>query len=139
MSEIYIHNHIVAPSEIDELGHANNVFYIAWLQDAAVAHSAALGWPGRRYHQLGLGWVVRSHAIQYLLPAFAGDRLIVETWVASMKKVTSLRRYRIVRQGDGQILATAETNWAFVDFASGKPIRIPPEIIAAFPIIESPI
>ena len=136
MPEIYFHNHIVAPSEIDELGHANNVFYIAWLQDAAMAHSAALGWPGRRYNQLGLGWVVRSHAIEYLLPAFAGDQIAIETWVATMKKVSSLRRYRIVRQGDGQLLATAETNWAFVDFASGKPARIPPEIIAAFPVVE---
>ena len=119
----YFHHHTIEPAEIDELGHANNVAYIAWLQAAAVAHSALQGWPGPRYRELGQGWVVRSHTIEYLQPAFAGDRIVVETWVATMKKVTSLRRYRIVRGGDDALLATAETNWAFVDFASGKPVR----------------
>ncbi len=136
MPEIFLHSHVVQTDEIDDLGHANNVFYIAWLQDAAVAHSAAQGWPGPRYHALGQGWVVRSHAIEYLLPAFAGDHVVVETWVASMKKVTSLRRYQIIRQGDGALLATAETNWAFVDLVTGKPVRIPPEVAAAFVVVE---
>ena len=136
MPEIYYHHHSVEPAEIDDLSHANNVAYVAWLQAAAVAHSAAQGWPPERYRALGQGWVVRAHAIEYLQPAFAGDRIVVETWVATMKKVTSLRRYRIVRAGDGQLLATAETNWAFVDLASGKPVRIPPKIAAAFTVIQ---
>jgi acyl-CoA thioester hydrolase len=118
------------------MGHANNVVYIAWLQAAAVAHSAAQGWPGTRYHDLGQGWVVRSHAIEYLVPAFAGDHVVVETWVAAMKKVTSLRRYRIVRGGDAAVVAAAETNWAFVDLASGKPVRIPPAVGEAFVVVE---
>jgi acyl-CoA thioester hydrolase len=136
MPEIYYHHHSVEPAEIDDLGHANNVAYIAWLQAAAVAHSAAQGWPPERYRALGQGWVVRSHAIEYLQSAFAGDRVVVETWVTTMKKVTSVRRYRIVRAGDGELLATAETNWAFVDLAGGKPVRILPEVAAAFTIVD---
>jgi acyl-CoA thioester hydrolase len=136
MPDVFFHSHVVQADEIDTLGHANNVAYIAWLQAAAVAHSAAQGWPGSRYFALGQGWVVRSHAIEYLLPAFAGDHLAVETWVATMKKVTSLRRYRIVRRGDAAVLATAETNWAFVDLAGGRPVRIPPEVAGAFVVVE---
>ncbi len=136
MPDVFFHSHFVGAGEIDSLGHANNVVYIAWLQAAAVAHSDAQGWPGSRYRELGQGWVVRSHAIEYLLPAFAGDQVVVETWVATMKKVTSARRYRIVRRGDGDLLATAETLWAFVDLASGKPVRIPPEVGGAFVVVE---
>lgn len=136
MADIFYHSHVVEAAEIDGLGHANNVVYIAWLQAAAVAHSAAQGWPGTRYHELGQGWVVRSHTIEYLLPAFAGDRVVVETWVATMKKVTSLRRYRIVRNGDAALLATAETNWAFVDLTTFKPVRIPPEVGGAFVVVQ---
>ncbi len=136
MPDIFFHSHVVQADEIDGLGHANNVVYVAWLQAAAVAHSAAQGWPGSRYHELGQGWVVRSHAIEYLLPDFVGDHVVVETWVASMKKVTSLRRYRIVRHGDGALLAAAETNWAFVDLTTGKPVRIPPEVGGAFVVVE---
>ena len=46
MPPIYHHRHTVLQSEIDSLGHANNVAYVEWMQLAAVAHSAAQGWPG---------------------------------------------------------------------------------------------
>jgi acyl-CoA thioester hydrolase len=136
MPAIYKHHHTVTPAEIDALGHANNVAYLAWMQEAALGHTAAQGWPAERYRQLGRGWVVRAHAIQYHNPAKLGDEVIVQTWVATMAKVSSLRRYRILRCRDGAILATGETKWAFVDYATGQPIRIPPEIAAAFEVVN---
>jgi len=134
MIGIFDYRHTVAADEIDELGHANNVAYVAWMQAAAVAHSAVLGWTTERYLELGVGWVARRHTIEYLRPAFAGDELIVETRVADMKKVTSRRVYRILRRSDGELLARAETDWAFVNYATGRPTRIPAEIAGAFPV-----
>ena len=136
MPGVFEFHHTVAEAEIDSLRHANNVAYVEWMQSAAVAHSAAQGWPGSRYCQLGKGWVVRSHHVDYLQPAFAGDRVVVRTWVATMKKVTSLRRYRLVRASDAVILATAETLWAFVDYATGQPQRIPVEVAGAFEVVD---
>jgi acyl-CoA thioester hydrolase len=107
------------------------------MQAAALAHTAALGWPAERYRQLGAGWVARSHAIEYLRPAAVGDEIIVETRVADMRKATSTRVYRIFRPSDGQLLAKARTVWAFVNYATGKPTRIPPEIAGAFPVVRS--
>jgi acyl-CoA thioester hydrolase len=132
MSEFYEYFHTVSDGEIDEQGHANNVVYVAWMQDAAIAHSAALGWTAERYQQLGGGWVARSHTIEYLRPAFAGDEIVVETQVADMKKVTSTRVYRIVRRRDGELLAKAETHWVFISYATGKPTRVPAEIARAY-------
>jgi acyl-CoA thioester hydrolase len=135
---IYEYRHTVRDDEIDQLGHANNVSYLEWMQRAAVAHSAAQGWPGERYQQLGSGWVVRSHRIEYQQPARAGDRILVRTWVATMKKVTSLRRYRILRETDQTLLATAETRWAFVDYATGYPQRVPRQVADSFPVVNGP-
>jgi acyl-CoA thioester hydrolase len=132
MTEIFEYRHTVTNDEIDELGHANNVVYVAWMQAAALAHTAALGWSANRYRELGMGWVARSHTIEYLRPAFAGDHIVVQTHVADMKKVTSTRLYRIVRLADEELLARAETHWAFVDYATGKPMRIPAEIARSF-------
>ncbi len=132
MPEVFLYRHRVRADEIDLLGHANNVAYVRWLQDAAVAHSDAQGWPGRRHLALGSGWVVRSHYIEYLEPARSGDEIVVQTWVASFKKVTSVRRYRIYRAADALLLARAETHWAYVVYATGKPCRIPQEVIDAF-------
>ncbi len=136
MPEIYEHFHTVAEDEIDQLGHANNVAYVEWMQAAAVAHTAAQGWPGERYQKLGSGWVVRSHTIEYHQPASAGQQIVVRTWVATMKKVTSMRRYRIFRTADDELLATAETKWAFVNYTTGEPARIPPEVAGAFHVVD---
>src|SRR5579859_4489238 len=63
--------------------HVNNLVYLKWMQSAAVAHSAVQGWPAERYQELGAGWVVRSHHIEYLQAAFDDDEIIVRTWVAN--------------------------------------------------------
>ncbi len=131
-TKTFEHYRTVTADEIDEQGRVNNVVYVAWMQDAAVAHSATLGWTAQRYERLGAGWVARSHYIEYLRPALAGDEIVVETQVAEMKKVTSRRVYRIRRRSDGALLAKAETHWAFVAYATGKPTRIPPEVSAAY-------
>ena len=136
MPAVFEYHHTVAAAEIDVQGHANNVCYVAWMQDAALAHTAAEGWPAERYVALGAGWVARSHKIEYHEPAFAGDEIVVRTHVATMQKVTSVRRYRIERRTDGALLATAETRWAFVTYATGQPTRIPAEIAEAFKVMK---
>jgi len=132
MPAFFHYAHTVADEEIDALGHANNLAYLKWMLSAAIAHSDAVGWTTERYLELGAGWVVRSHSIEYRSPAFAGQEIVVRTWIADFKKVTSLRRYEIVRAVDQTLLATAETNWAFIGFEHRVPRRILPEIIASF-------
>lgn len=135
MPAIFEHPLTVKPEEIDRLGHVNNLAYMAWMIDAAVAHSAVQGWTAERYEQIGAGWVVRSHEITYVEPAYVGQQIVVRTWVADMAKVASTRRYRIVRAGDERLLAKAATRWAFVDFASGSLKRIPEEVWRAFELV----
>lgn len=122
----------VPAGAIDELGHVSNLKYIAWMQEVAIQHSAARGWPVERYLQSGAVWVVRSHYISYLRPAFEGDVVTLETWVAEVKKSSSLRKYVVLRPHDGAVLAEAETSWVFVDRKTGRPCRIPDDLRAAF-------
>ena len=135
MPAIFEYAHQVTPDEIDELGHVNNIRYLNWMQRAAVQHSNAQGWTTADYYRLGMGWVVRSHQIEYLQPALPGDAIVVRTWVADMKKVTSLRRFQIRRPTDDLILAEASTNWAFINFQTRTLCRIPPEVTEAFEVV----
>ena len=57
--------------------------------------------------------------------------------IAEMKKVTSLRVYRILRRADRELLAKAETDWAFINYATGRPTRIPAEISRAFALLPA--
>jgi acyl-CoA thioester hydrolase len=134
MSARFEYPHTVVEEDIDELGHAGNFHYVKWMQHAAVAHSTANGWSAQKYNALGAGWVVRSHKIIYLKPAFIGDCLVIKTWVANMKPASSLRRYEI-SNAEGEILARAETDWAFVNYQRQKPTRIPAEVANCFEVI----
>jgi acyl-CoA thioester hydrolase len=136
MHRIYEYRHLVTEEEIDGLGHVNNVIYLKWLQDAAVEHSSANGWSPRRYREEKIGWVARSHYIEYLQPAFVDQEIIVQTWISTLKKVKSLRKYRIIRPADSELLVRAETNWAFVNYENLTPRRIPEEVFSCFSIIS---
>lgn len=130
MPRIFRQELIVSADAIDEFRHVNNQRYIAWMQEVATAHSAANGWPMERYLGIGAAWVVRSHFIEYLRPAFAGDALDIDTWASSLALREVTRKYRF-RRAD-QLLARAETKWVYVDIKSGRPKRIPEELLASF-------
>jgi acyl-CoA thioester hydrolase len=119
---------------IDELGHVSNLKYIAWMQEIAIEHSAARGWPVERYLEGGAVWVVRSHFITYLRPALEGETITLQTWVAEIKQRSSVRKYLVVRTNDQKVLVEAETNWVYVDRKSGRPLRIPEDLRAAFEV-----
>ncbi len=135
MHGVYEHFLIVAPEDVDTNGHVNNVEYVRWMQDAAVHHSESIGGTAATLAQ-GATWVVRAHRIEYLRPAFAGEGILVLTWVATLRRVRSLRRYLILRQQDREILAKGETDWVFVDRATGRPRSIPPKVAAHYVLVD---
>jgi acyl-CoA thioester hydrolase len=131
-SRIYSKRFAVPAAAIDLQGHVNNLAYVGWMQDVAIEHSAAAGWPMARYLELGAGWVVRSHFIEYLRPGFAGEVIGAHTWVPRFEQRSTPRRYLFVRESDRQVLAKAETIWVFVDLGTGRRRTIPPELLGAF-------
>lgn len=137
MPIIYDYAHTVAEKEIDDQGHVNNLAYLRWMQEAAIAHSSAQGWPPERYHELGAGWVVRSHWIEYLQSALLNDEIVVRTWVSDFRKIRSLRKYHIIRPADDAVLARAKTDWTFVGFPTGAPRRIPPDLADSFQLLPT--
>ncbi len=128
--QAFVHSLVVAKADIDELGHANNVVWIRWINEAALAHTEAVGVGPAVCMGQGLAWVVRRHDVEYLAPALEGERLELCTWPETLKGVTSLRR-TLIRRGD-KVLARAETLWILVDLATTKPRRIPESFLRAF-------
>ena len=45
---IYTQQIVVGQDDIDMQRRVSNLRYVAWMQDVAVAHSAACGWPMER-------------------------------------------------------------------------------------------
>ena len=123
----------VSDADIDVNGHVNNVVYVQWMQDVAVKHADA-------FHVSATGdgagtRVARSHQIQYLKPAFVGERVRARTWIGEVSRVRARRRYQFVRIPDGAVLAKGETDWVYVSAETGRPRAIPDEIRAAFIVV----
>jgi acyl-CoA thioester hydrolase len=129
--EIFRHRFSVPEDAIDQNGHVNNVVYIQWMQDVAIRHSDAAG-GNAAMRAVECTWVVRSHKVEYLSPAYAGDCIEAATWVASLGRVRSLRQYRFVRASDAKLLAKGETEWVFVNARNGRPCAIPESVRACF-------
>ena len=122
----------ITPTEadIDDLGHVSNLVYLRWVLETATAHSVARGWSIDEYKKLGCVWVVRRHELDYLGQVTVGQRLVAETWVDSWKQVSCVRKTELIR--DGQVVARCATTWALLSLASGRPQRIPEQLLAAF-------
>jgi len=134
---VYEHPITVLSSDIDENDHANNLCYLRWMNEAAIAHSSANGWTPQRYIDFGASWFSRRHTIEYLAPSFEGDKLIVRTGVSDWHNIRSTRMYRFVRISDGKVIAKAETLWVFVNLSTGKPTRLPKEVTDAFVVVDA--
>jgi acyl-CoA thioester hydrolase len=80
---------------------------------------------------------VRSHFIEYLRPAFARDEIEIFTWAASLALREVSRRYLFRRADDHRVLARAETRWVYVDIKSGRPKRVPEELLASFEAVPA--
>lgn len=123
----------VTASAIDANGHANNVEYVRWMQEAAIAHADAAGCTAAT-SAAGAMWVVRSHRVEYRRPAVEGDVLCLVTWLHDYRRAFSTRKYRFERAKDAAVLAEGETEWVFVDVATGRPRSIPAAIAAMFEV-----
>ncbi|GAA4748755.1 thioesterase family protein [Sphingomonas daechungensis] len=120
---------LAAPEHIDELGHVNNAVWVQWIQEIAVSHWYSVADP---QHDAAYFWVVVRHEIDYLRAAVEGDRVLGRTWVGEAPKGARFDRLVGFIGPDGKTCVRARTSWAIIDRAAGRPIRVPPDVIAPF-------
>jgi acyl-CoA thioester hydrolase len=120
-------------SDIDRLGHVNNVSYVRWVQDAAVAHWTAVA---PFADQEKLIWVVLRHEIDYKSPAYFEDEIIARTWVGSASWVRFERFTELLRAQDRNVLAKARTLWCALDAGTGRPTSVSPTVRALFSVSD---
>ena len=136
MSAIGVMELVVPADAIDTNGHVNNVRYVQWMQEAAMYHSAQLGWSQDRYAAMDRTWIVRSHSIVYRHSAYINEVLLVFTWVSTFEKIRSLRKFKFYRPADDTVVATAATLFLFCDLVSGRPVSIPQEIQDVYTVVS---
>jgi len=121
----------IRPADIDALGHVNNVVYLQWVQEAAVAHWRAAATPEQ---QSALVWVVVRHEIEYRRPARLGDAVLARTWIGMATARDFDRHTEILRAADRKVLARARTVWCPIDPRTGRPVRVGDDVRRRFSV-----
>ena len=120
----------IAESDIDQLGHVNNIIYLKWVQEAAIAHWNAVATDDMKEKSL---WVVSRHEIDYLKSALINSRLVAKTWVNEEYNGAKSERFvTICDRESEQVYARVKTTWYLLDSHSKRPKRIEPEMLAIF-------
>jgi acyl-CoA thioester hydrolase len=121
----------IQAADIDELGHVNNVVYVRWVQEAAVAHWRAAATAAQ---QAAVAWVVVRHEVDYKVAARMGDGVIARTWVGTASTHAFERHTEILRSADRSLLARARTLWCPIAMRTGRPMRVDTEIRERFSV-----
>jgi acyl-CoA thioester hydrolase len=116
----------VPVTDIDELGHVNNVNYVRYVQEVAAAHwNAATSKTLRGQY----AWVVLRHEIDYKNPAFLNEEIIGQTWVGEHTGARFDRFVKLTSASSRKVLAEAKTTWCMLDARTMRPTRITEEIL----------
>ena len=123
----FSHKFSVNQSDIDEQNHVNNVVYVKWIQDVAVAHwlSATTEVEREKYT-----WIVIRHEIDYKIQAFENEQITATTWVGEPTRI-SWERFTEITRGES-LLVKARSVWCLIDRKTSKPNRISSELKELF-------
>jgi acyl-CoA thioester hydrolase len=115
-------------ADIDELGHVNNTVWVRWVQDMATAHWSAVATPA---HVAAYVWVVVRHEIDYMGNLKEGESVVARTWVPGEAAGAKFDRF-VEFVKDGRVIVRARTTWAMLARESGRPLRVPKDVIERF-------
>ncbi|MDX5392485.1 MAG: acyl-CoA thioesterase [Caulobacteraceae bacterium] len=116
-------------SDIDANGHVNNVVYLAWAQTLAIDHwdSAASAEESERW-----AWVALRHEVDYRRALMPGETGHGRTWVSDVAEGPRFDRFVRIDGPDGVMCAQVRTVWCLIDRATGRPRRVPADLLARF-------
>ena len=106
-------------------------YLLAFFQDTAINHSDSLGYGMKKLIAEGRGWAILNwHIVVDKMPS-TGEKVKVTTWCGKCGRYQAERSFTAENE-NGETLAYAVTNWAFIDLEKRRPAVIPPDMEEIF-------
>jgi acyl-CoA thioester hydrolase len=111
-------------SDLDPLGHVNNVAYHDYLQEARMGLIGTLdAVVNDDYAQ-----IVVSQEIRHVKPlGYSRQPVVIEARVTDMARTSYTIVYRVLDE-QGEVAAEATTRLAVIDATTGRPMRMPEDL-----------
>jgi len=123
MDEWFSHTVRVRFAETDAQGIAHHASYVVWLEEARVAHLAAVAGGYTAIRERGIEALTTGVELTYERGAVFDDVLTVRVRCAEARGARF--RYEYVVERDGERVATGSTRHATVDAVTRRPVRVP--------------
>jgi len=105
-------------------------YLLAFFQDTAIGHSASLGYGIDRLLKEKRGWAILNwHIVINRMPG--REKVDIKTWCGKCRRLQAERSFT-AEGTDGELLAYAVTNWAFMDLDKRRPSIIPSDMEEVF-------
>jgi len=116
-------------ADTDRMGFAYYGNYMRWFEIGRAEMMRSLGTSYREIVESGVSLPVVEASCRYRKPARYDDAIVIETAVADLGRASVEFAYRVVREGDGELLATGRTQHCFLA-PDGRPGRAPEGLAA---------
>ncbi len=117
---------VVDPAAMDGLGHTNNANYIIWCEKCAWQHSEFLGLAVTDYQALDRGVAIRHAEYDYFQPTFAGDPLVIGTWLVHCDgRLRIERHFQIAHRDTGVTILQGRWKLVSVVLSTGRVTKMP--------------
>jgi acyl-CoA thioester hydrolase len=111
--------------DLDAMGHLNNVEFLRFFETARIAFIQDLA-PGHSpTDRSRFGFIFAECHINYRAPAFFGDELRVFIEPGELRRSSLQLDFRMVRQGDGRLVADGYGVLVGYDYSAGRPQPVP--------------
>ncbi|MFY9330499.1 MAG: acyl-CoA thioesterase [Candidatus Nanopelagicales bacterium] len=112
-------------SDLDPLGHVNNVVFYDYLQEARLG----LIEDTNLVFGHGFAQLVVEQQVRYVQPlAYGREPIRIDVWLSSLARSSYVVDY-VIHDDNDTVVATAVSKLAVVDEHTGRPIRIPEKVL----------
>ena len=121
---------VVRPDDIDMNNHVHNSKYLDYIQTARFFQMRDnYKVPMEEYHSLGLNWFASAVHLEYKRALKCGDIAIVKTQIGEWSGAQVTINVWVYNKATNKIAVEGKMLYTLVSITSGRPVRIPEDII----------
>ena len=135
MHSIFESEIVIRPDDIDMNAHVHNTKYLDFVLAARYDQMQKdYKMSMSEFHKLDYNWVVSATYIEYKRALKLNDRIVVKTQVDSVNGAQTKVKFWIVKKDSNKVAAEGYLLYTMISKNTGKPVRIPEEIIKKYSV-----
>ena len=120
-------------SEMDLERKLTLVALVDYFQDCSTFQSELFGRGIEYLQKMDKAWMILAWQIEILRRPELGEKIVTKTWPHGFKAFYGYRNFTMEDE-NGELLARADSTWAFMDLVTGHPSKAPQEVLASYQI-----